>query len=151
MNRDGLVAILNRLLASLYDAENGYTVSGDNATSPELVAFFNLARTTRGELIDEISAEVRRLGGHPAGTGTAGGLLSRAWTDIKGMLSGREDLPALESCLAMEEATVREYDDALRADLPSDVREVLSRHRDALSDSRDRVRDLVEDFRDAQP
>jgi uncharacterized protein (TIGR02284 family) len=139
--------VLNVLLEALHNATHGYTVAADNATGPELVAFFNVAETTRRELADEVAAEVKRLGGEPARFGTAGGVLSRAWMDVKGVLGGRDDLAMLESCEAGEADTERAYEEALAEALPPDTRALLEGHLSAVRDSHARVRELRDRFR----
>jgi uncharacterized protein (TIGR02284 family) len=98
------------------------------------------------ENINELSAEVRNLGGEVA-TGTTGsGKIYRVWMDIKATFTGHDRTSALESCEYGEDAAQEAYDDALAtdADLPVDIRQMITNQKAELLESHN----LIKKYRD---
>jgi uncharacterized protein (TIGR02284 family) len=90
----------------------------------------------------ELTAEVGRLGGDPATGTTASGKIYRAWMDVKATFTGKDRKAILASCEYGEDAAQRAYEDALASDaeLPANIRQVITNQKAALKSSHDMVK-----------
>ena len=88
MDNHQVVATLNKLLDTTKDGESGFRTCAEGVTRPGLKTMFEAAARRCDEGAAELEAEIRRLGGEPAASGTVGGSLHRAWTNIKSSITG---------------------------------------------------------------
>jgi uncharacterized protein (TIGR02284 family) len=147
MDNDKAISTLNDLIETLRDGQNGFKEAAENAKSPDLKTFFNQVSLERAQMAGELQQEVHALGKEPENSGSAAGALHRAWIDIKGTLTGRDDKAILNECERGEDSAVRAFESALKdQSLPTNLR--------ALIDSQFRqvkqVHDRVKQMRDAQ-
>ena len=121
---------LNDVLERNYDSVEGYRKAAENANSNQLMGWFNEQVIARKKHIDELTAEVRRLGGDPKDSGTVEGTLHRAWIDFKTALSFEEDEDIVEACITGEKKCIEEYDDLLEErNVPAETRAILTRQK----------------------
>jgi uncharacterized protein (TIGR02284 family) len=108
----------------------------------DLQAMFNRMADESRQYATELTAEVGRLGGDPAPGTTASGKIYRAWMDVKATFTGKDRKAILASCEYGEDAAQRAYEDALAsdADLPANIRQVITNQKAALKSSHDMVK-----------
>ena len=75
MDNNQVVATLNKLLETTKDGESGFRTCAEGVTRPGLKTVFEAAARRCDEGAAELQAEIRRLGGEPAASGTVGGSL----------------------------------------------------------------------------
>lgn len=146
MNNDDVVSVLNNLIETSKDGEKGFLHSAQDVSDPELQAFFKERARRCAEGARELQDQVRRLGGDPGHGGSAAGALHRRWVDVKAMITGKDDKAILEEVERGEDIAVRAYSEALNANLPSDIREIVERQYQGVQENHDRVRQLRERF-----
>jgi len=98
MDNQKVIATLNDLLETTKDGERGFRACAEGVTSARLKTVFESAARRCDEGADELEAEIRRLGGEPAASGTVGGSLHRAWTNIKSSITGKDEHAVLAEC-----------------------------------------------------
>src|SRR5690348_9859028 len=91
MDNEKVVNILNNLVETCRDGEEGFKEAAQNATSQDLKNFFTEMSRERAQFVGELQNQIRVLGGDPENTGSAAGALHRAWMSIKGTLTGKDD------------------------------------------------------------
>jgi Domain of unknown function (DUF2383) len=104
MDNHQVVATLNNLLETTKDGEAGFRACAEGVTNPRLKAVFETAAQKCDEGAAELQAEIRRLGGEPAASGTVGGSLHRAWTNIEMLAQRRLANLKLSSYLGLGDA-----------------------------------------------
>jgi uncharacterized protein (TIGR02284 family) len=142
MDNHQVVATLNNLLETTKDGESGFRTCAEGVTSPRLKTVFETAARRCDEGAAELRAEIRRLGGEPATSGTVGGSLHRAWTNIKSAITGKDDHAVLAECERGEDVAKSAYEAALKEDLPPEVRAIVHRQYEGVKVNHDRIRDL---------
>jgi len=142
MDNHQVVATLNNLLETTKDGEAGFRACAEGVTNPRLKAVFETAAQKCDEGAAELQAEIRRLGGEPAASGTVGGSLHRAWTNIKSAITGKDDHAVLAECERGEDVAKSAYEAALKEDLPPDVKAFVRRQYEGVKANHDRIRDL---------
>ena len=125
MDRNKTIGVLNDLIATARDGQEGFQEASDNIARSDLKRYFAEASLERARFVGDLQQEVRALGGDPDDSGSVGGALHRAWIDIKGSLTGRDEHAILAECEHGEDAALDSYRDALKQDLPANVRTVI--------------------------
>lgn len=108
------VSILNDLIETLKDGQEGYRQSAEAVTSPDLKALFNKYLLQRSQFAGQLQEAAREFGEKdPATTGSAAGAIHRGWINLKAALLSQNDQAILEECERGEDAAVDAYENAL--------------------------------------
>ena len=140
MNNDKVIGILNDLIETCRDGQNGFREAAENATSPDLKNFFSDASLERARFIGELQRQVRTLGGDPENPGSTAGALHRTWIKVKGTLTGKDDESILNEAERGEDSAVEAYEEALQIALPSPCRTMLENQYREVKQAHDRVK-----------
>ena len=142
MDNDKVISILNDLIETCRDGQEGFKEASENATSPELKSFFRDASRERARFVGELQQEVRTLGGDPEKSGSTAGTLHRVWIDIKGTLTGKDDGSILNEAERGEDSAVKAYEGALKEGLPANCRSVVELQFSEIKLVHDRVKQM---------
>ncbi|HEX8186060.1 MAG TPA: PA2169 family four-helix-bundle protein [Blastocatellia bacterium] len=143
MDNNNVISTLNNLIETCRDGQNGFKEAAENVKSPDLKTFFNQIVLERSQFVGELQQEVLRLGGDPENTGSTAAALHRAWIDIKGSLTGRDDQSILNECERGEDSAVEAYSDTLKDEnLPSNLRSIVERQFQSIKKDHDRVKQM---------
>ena len=151
MGNDRIVSVLNGLIEISRDGAEGFRTCAEDTDDAALKPYFQNRAQSCENAIRELSAEVRRYGGDPDPGGTVTGMLHRAWVDVKTTIISRSNLAVLEECERGETVAVLAYENALREELPDDVRALLNRQCKGAKKNHVHVRQLRDTARHASP
>jgi uncharacterized protein (TIGR02284 family) len=140
--REGTVADLNRLIEACKDREQGYRTAAEVACNHELKALLHSYAQQSAEFVAELQAEVKRLGGAPAHTGTVTGWLTRGWVHLATVVAGADDRAVIVACEHGESAARAAYEAALAAPLAVELRAAVGRQYAGVQAGHDRLRAL---------
>jgi len=140
-------SMLNDLIETSKDGENGFRSAAEDAKSAELKATFLRRAEDCAKSASELQQLVSRMGGKPEQGGSVAGAMHRGWMDLKAKVAHRDDLAILEECERGEDVAKAKYRKALDASLPDDVRAVVQRQYDGVVSNHDAVRDLRDRYR----
>ncbi len=136
------ISVLNDLIETCEDGVNGFRTAAAAVKNTETKALF----TSRIQVIQraeaELRAEVQRLGGKPATSGTVAAKIHRGWIDLKAAVTGKDDAAIITECERGEQVAVKNYEEALEKDLPSDVRTLVSRQHQGTVQNLERIHAL---------
>ncbi len=149
MNNDQIVNVLNNLIEISRDGAEGFRTCAEDTDDAALKPYFQNRAQSCENAIRELSTEVRRHGGDPDTGGTVTGTLHRAWVDLKTTIISRNNFAVLEECERGEAAAVLAYENALREELPGNLRALLELQCDGAKRNHDRVRQLRDTARNA--
>lgn len=148
MDNDKVISVLNDLIETSKDGEQGFKECAENVNNPELKQLFMSASAQCMEGVRELQNEVRRLGGDPEKTSSVVGSLHRVWLDVKAAFTGKDELAVLNECERGEDAAVESYRKALsNINLPSEVRSLIERQFQGVMQNHDRIRNLRNQYR----
>ncbi len=139
---DDTISVLNNLVETCKDGQNGFQTAADGVKNSELKTLFNKYSQQRAQFAAELQGEVRRLGGDPEKTGSVVATLHRGWINIKSAVTGDDESAVLAECERGEDSAVSNYQDALKANLPADVQSVVQRQFTQVKEAHDRIRSL---------
>src|SRR5262245_41237005 len=118
---NNVVSTLNDLIETCRDGQEGFKEAAENVKSGDLGTLFEEVARERGQFVRELQQEVRKQGGDPDNTGSTAGALHRAWINIKGTLTGKDDQSILNECVRGEDSAVETYREAINAKLPASI------------------------------
>jgi uncharacterized protein (TIGR02284 family) len=139
---DDVISTLNNLIETCKDGQNGFQTAADGVKNSELKTLFNTYAKQRAQFAGDLQSEVRRLGGDPEKSGSVAATLHRGWINIKSTVTGEDESAVLAECERGEDSAVSNYQDALAANLPANVRDVVQRQFTQIKEAHDRIRSL---------
>jgi len=142
MDSKKAISTLNDLIEICRDGQNGFKEAAENVKSPDLKTFLNQIATERAQFVNQLQLEVRTLGGDPQKSGSATAAMHRAWIDIKGTLTGKDDHSILSECERGEDSAIEAYKDALKLDPPPNIRSTIERQFQSIKLVHDRVKQM---------
>jgi uncharacterized protein (TIGR02284 family) len=137
-----VISTLNDLIETCKDGANGFREAAGAVTNADAKALFTSRVPAIEQAAAELQAEVRRLGGDPETSGSVAAAVHRRWIDLKAAVSGRDEAAILTECERGEELAVKDYENALKTDLPAEVRAVVERQYQGAVANLERVRAL---------
>jgi uncharacterized protein (TIGR02284 family) len=142
MKTEDTISILNGLIETLKDGQEGFRVAAEDVKSAELKTLFSRISLERSRMAGELQQEAVRLGeGEPEKTSSAAGALHRGWIHIKEALAGGGEHAVLSECERGEDSAVSAYRDALEAELPQNLREIIEQQYTRVKAAHDEVRE----------
>ena len=147
MTDSDTVSVLNSLIETSKNGEKGFATAAEDVKSAELKQFFSQYSTECAAAARELQDEVRARGGDPETGGSALGALHRGWVDMKGAITGHDDVAIINECERGEDVAKSDYSKALEKDLPISVRTLVQRHYEGVVRHHDHVRALREQYK----
>ena len=143
-----ITSILNNLIETSKDGEQGFRTSAESAQSADLKQLFMRRAEDCAKGAAELQAIVARLGKEPEDSGSVAGAIHRGWVNVKAAVTKRDDLAILEECERGEDVAKAAYRSALEErDLPADIRAVVQKQYDGVLRNHDEVRNLRDRFK----
>lgn len=142
MNTETTLKILNDLVETCKDGQQGFRTAAEDAKDSELARVLTEFSTQRTTFIAELQDRVRALGGDPEKSGSVGGSLHRGWINLKSAMASNEPHAVLAECERGEDAAVKAYREALDENLDAITRGLVSRQYAAIQAAHDRVKQL---------
>ena len=85
------ITTLNTLIATTIDSVTGYEDSAQNIDSQRFREIFRQRANERQDIVEQLRAEVRRLGGKPEDGGSFLGKAHQRFEDLKAAIMGRDE------------------------------------------------------------
>jgi uncharacterized protein (TIGR02284 family) len=142
MDTQDVISTLNTLLVTTKDGEEGFRALAESVESPRLKTTFQTAALRCSEGAAELTTKIRGLGGDPSDSGSVGGAVHRVWTNVRSMVTGKDEHALLAEAERGQDAAKSAYQSALDQDLPADVRMLVQKQYQGVKENHDRVRQL---------
>src|SRR5436309_1414271 len=142
MDNDSVISTLNNLIETCKDGQNGFREAADGVKKSELKTLFLAYAQQRAQFAGELQNEVLRLGGDPEKTGSVVATLHRGWIDIKSAVTGKDEGAIISECERGEDSAVKNYGEALKEDLPANIRAIIEQQFTQVKEAHDRIRAL---------
>jgi uncharacterized protein (TIGR02284 family) len=118
---------LNDLIQTCRDGEQGFRTAAQHVETPELRRLFDTYANQRRDFAAELAAEMERLGGEPAQSGSVLGSLHRGWMSMRSTVRPVDDDAIVTECARGEDSARQAYESALAGDLTPPVRPMIER------------------------
>jgi uncharacterized protein (TIGR02284 family) len=109
------VSKLDDLIHTVIDSVNGFENSAENAPNSPYVGFFRDMAQERREVVQQLQAQSRALGGTPTEQGSIAAKLHRVWEDLRASLGGG-DAAVIKEVERGEDYLKEEFDRAMNDD-----------------------------------
>ena len=143
-------SILNNLIETSKDGEQGFRTSADNAKDPELKELLRKRAEDCARGAAELQSLVAGMGDEPEKSGSVAGAVHRGWVNIKASLSIDDDLAILEEVERGEDVAKASYRKALESgELSPGARAIVQKQYDGVLRNHDQVRALRDRYRNS--
>lgn len=139
--------ILNNLITTLYDGENGYKEAAEDCNNVVLANRFRDLAKQRYDFGHEIKPLIKSLGGVVDKGGSTVAAIHRIWMDLKSAVSKNDELAVIQECIRGEEYAIGKYEEALAdAALTGAARTTVSDQLSRINTSLVALRQLQDTF-----
>ena len=136
----GDIATLNTLTTTLIDSVNGYEDAASNSDSERLRQLFRDCASERNKVVEDLRAEIRRLGGNPEDDGSFMGKTHQRFLDLKAAVTGRDEQAIINEVERGEDYLKGKFEAALSSDiLSSEGRTAVERAFESVRAGHDRM------------
>ena len=133
--------VLRELIEVCKDGETGYAHAAGIVTNPNLKSYFQTQSLERARFVEDLRHTAKTRGEKPEIAGSTAGALHRLWFEAKADL-GLGDQTILNSVEQGEDRAKHAFENALKQDLPDDVRGLLQQQAQSVFAAHDYIRDL---------
>jgi len=122
------ISTLNTLIATTIDSITGYEDSAQNIENERFREIFRQRANERQQVVENLRAEVRRLGGDAEDDGSFLGKAHQRFEDLKAAVTGRDEQAIINEVERGEDYLKDKFETALDGDtLTGDSRAVVER------------------------
>ena len=134
---------MNSLIETVKDGEEGFRQAAEAVKDSNLKSLFNEFSQQRARFVTELQTEAMNLGEiEPEESSSTAGAMHRAWINIKSALTSGNDHTILAECERGEDTAVKEYEEALKIDLPAPLDDIISREYAEVKSAHDQIKSL---------
>ena len=142
------IKVLSELIEVSEDGKKGFTEAAQDAKDERLKTLFRDCSTHCASAASELIKVVKSVDGKAADGGSVGGAAHRGWIKVKSTVAD-SNIAVLEEVERGQDRAKAVYAKALKASLPSAVRELVQRQYDGVVHHHDRIRDLRNQYKAA--
>jgi len=139
----GEISTLNTLIATTIDSITGYEDSAQNVDNERFRQIFRQRADERQRVVEQLRAEVRRLGGNPEDDGSFLGKAHQRFEDLKAAITGRDEKAIINEVERGEDYLKGKFETALGGDtLSGDSRAVVEQCFQSVRSGHDQMSQL---------
>ena len=135
-----VIEVLNDLIETCKDGEQGFRAAAEGVPEGELRTLFHMYGQQRARFGSELNNEVLRRGGEPATSGHVSAAFHRGWMNIKKAVAGKTETVIIDECEAGEDSAIHNYQDALKKNLPADLRAIVEEQFEEVKNAHAQIR-----------
>jgi len=137
-----VVSILNNLIETCKDGQEGFKTCAEDVKNPELKALFTKHSQECAVSAGELQEQVVALGGKPEDSTSVSGDLHRRWVDVKSIFTGKDEEAVLNEAERGEDVAKKAYKEALEKPLPANIHAIIERQYNGVLRNHDQVKAL---------
>ena len=137
------ISTINTLIATTIDSINGYENSAKDVDNERFRELFRERANERQRVVEDLRAEVRRLGGNPEDHGSFMGKTHQRFEDLKAAVTGGNDKSIIDEVERGEDYLKEKFESALNSDtLSGEARSVVERCYQSVRSGHDQMSQL---------
>lgn len=141
------ISTLNTLIATTIDSITGYENSAKNIHDERLREVFRSRADERQKVVEELRAEVRRLGGDPEEGGSFLGKAHQRFEDLKAAITGRDEKAIINEVERGEDYLKEKWQAALQSgNLHGETHDLVERLYQSVKQGHDQISQLKHAF-----
>ena len=139
-DRQDEISTLNTLTATLIDSINGYEDAAANSEAGRFQQMFRERASERQRVVQDLRAEIRRLGGEPEEGGSFMGKTHQRWLDLKAAITGRDEKSIINEVERGEDYLKEKFETALDSgSLSGESRAIVERAYQSVRAGHDQI------------
>ncbi len=135
-------SVLNDLIQTAKDGEEGFRKAAEEASDSSLKQLFTKYSSQRAGYVQELQQLVQSTGSKPADSGHVSASLHRGWLSLKEKMSKSDDKALIEECERGEDVAKKNYGEAVNKSLPASIQTVVQRQYAGVQEAHGIIRDL---------
>ena len=141
------IGTLNTLIATTIDSITGYEDAAANSEAGRFQQLFRDRANERQRVVEELRAEVRRLGGNPEDDGSFMGKTHQRFLDLKAAITGRDEKAIIDEVERGEDYLKEKFETALGGEhLSGECRTAVERAYQSVRSGHDQMSQLKHDM-----
>jgi len=137
------IATLNTLIATTIDSVTGYENSAKDIDNPRFAEIFRQRANERQRVVEDLRAEVRRLGGDPEDSGSFMGKTHQRFEDLKAAITGQDEKAIVNEVERGEDYLKEKFETALNdGNLSGEARAAVERCYQSVREGHDQMSHL---------
>jgi uncharacterized protein (TIGR02284 family) len=137
------ISTLNTLIATTIDSITGYENSAKDIEGERFREIFRQRADERQQVVEQLRAEVRRLGGNPEDGGSFMGKTHQRFEDLKSAITGGDDQAIVNEVERGEDYLKEKFESALSSGtLSGEARSVVERCYQSVRSGHDQISQL---------
>ena len=137
------ITTLNTLIATTIDSVTGYEDSAKNIDHERFREIFRSRADERQQVVEELRAEVRRLGGDPEDSGSFLGKAHQRFEDLKAAITGRDEQAIINEVERGEDYLKEKWQAALQSgNLKGESHDLVERLYQSVKAGHDQISQL---------
>jgi uncharacterized protein (TIGR02284 family) len=141
------ISTLNTLIATTIDSITGYEDSASNIENERLRELFRSRAKERQQIVEQLRAEVRGLGGDPEDDGSFLGKAHQRFEDLKAAITGRDEKAIINEVERGEDYLKEKWQAALQSGgLKGETHDLVERLYQSIKAGHDQISQLKHGF-----
>jgi len=142
-NHSKEISTLNTLIATTIDSVTGYGNSAKDIGNQRFAEIFRERANERQQVVEQLRAEVRRLGGNPEDDGSFMGKTHQRFEDMKAAITGQDEKAIINEVERGEDYLKEKFETVLNSDaLSGESRSVVERCYQSVRSGHDQMSQL---------
>lgn len=134
-------ALVNELIETLKDGQKGYAEAMTDVEDAQLKETFKKYAAQRASYITELEDQMFKLDLKPDEESSVTGTIHRAWINLKGALTSKDNKSILSECERGEDYAKTAYQTALKAqELPGTLKTVIEKQYQGVQEAHNNIR-----------
>ena len=137
------ITTLNTLIATTIDSVTGYENSAKDIENPRFAEMFRNRANERQQVVEDLRAQVRRLGGDPEDSGSFMGKTHQRFEDLKAAITGQDEKAIINEVERGEDYLKGKFETALNdGNLSGETRAAVERSYQSVREGHDQMSHL---------
>jgi uncharacterized protein (TIGR02284 family) len=145
------IACLNELIETSRNGQLGYAEAARLVHDTRIQTILEGYSKERAGFVKALQAEVEKLGGIPADSGTLGASLHRGWMDLKSALTAGSAGAILAACESGEDSAWTHYKQATDSDISGASRALVDKQWEKIKEAIFHLKHLQGEVSDKKP
>ncbi|ALD20770.1 PA2169 family four-helix-bundle protein [Hymenobacter sp. DG25A] len=134
-------ALVNELIETLKDGQKGYAEAMTDVEDAQLKETFKKYAAQRASYITELEDQMFKLDLKPDEESSVTGTIHRAWINLKGALTSKDNKSILSECERGEDYAKTAYQTALKAqELPGTLKTVIEKQYQGVQEAHNNIK-----------
>jgi uncharacterized protein (TIGR02284 family) len=146
-----MISCLNSLIETCRNGELGYAEAAHLVQDTKIQTMLQEYSKQRAGFVRVLQAEVTKLGGTPADSGTVGGALHRGWMDVKSAATLGDTGAILAACETGEDSAWTHYKEATDSDITGESRALIDKQWRQIKESIAHLQNLQGEMKEKKP